>query len=689
MLAELGIISTSLALIAAWYAVFVGLYGAQKHKDRWIRSARNAALLTWPLLTAAALAMIVSQVNGNYQIEYVWATTDNSTELFFKLTALWGGQAGSLLFWSWLMSTFTTAALLLNWRSERRLMPYALVFMSATLGFFLILNVLVESPFARFWQFANGDVVSAVFQPTGSFPAIPQDGKGLNPLLRHPGMVIHPPMLYLGYVGMVIPWAFAMAALASGELNTNWIRATRRWILVAWLFLGLGLILGGRWAYDVLGWGGYWGWDPVENAALLPWLTGTAFLHSVMIQEKKGMLKVWNMALVIITFGLVILGTFSTRSGIVSSVHSFAQSPIGPPMFVFLGLSLLVSVGLWVYRWQRGDLASEHHLESWLSRESLFILNNVIFLAITLAVFWGSYAPIFTELFMGEKITLGPPYFNSVTVPLFGALYILMGIAPLSAWGKTSISRLGRSMMWPLLAALGVVVLLIIFGMRSFGALLAVGLISFAGLVTAYEIFRGVKARAKREAWFVAAWNLFGRNRRRYGGYIIHLGVVVIGIGVIGSMAFQQETQQTLAEGESMTIGRYTLIYDNLTRAQATDGRVMTIATVDVYDGDRLVATVRPRQDFFPNAQDMNSMTIAGSYSTLENDVYVLLVAWEEISQAGATFKVYLNPLVNLVWWGGVVLMLGTAIAAWPDQDRERQRVVRRIASEGGAAAHA
>ena len=689
MLAELGIITTALALIAAWYAVFAGLYGAQGHHERWTRSARNAAMLTWPLLTSAVLAMIISQVNGDYQIEYVWATTENSADLFYKLTALWGGQAGSLLFWSWLMSTFTTAALLLNWRSERRLMPYAIVFMSATLGFFLILNVLIENPFSRIWQFPNGDVISAVFQPAGSLPAIPQDGKGLNALLRHPGMVIHPPMLYLGYVGMVIPWAFAMAALASGELSTNWIRATRRWILVAWLFLSLGLILGGRWAYDVLGWGGYWGWDPVENAALLPWLTGTAFLHSVMIQEKKGMLKVWNMALIIITFALVILGTFSTRSGIVSSVHSFAQSPIGPPMFAFLGVALLVSLGLWIYRWQRGDLASEHHLESWLSRESLFILNNVVFLAITLAVFWGSYAPIFTELFMGEKITLGPPYFNAVTAPLFGAMYILMGVAPLSAWGRSSISRLGRSMLWPLLMALGLVALLFIFGMRSFGALLALGLMGFAGFVTGYEIFRGVRARAKREAWFSAAWKLFGRNRRRYGGYVIHLGVVVIGIGVIGSMVFQQETQRTLAQGEAMTIGRYTLIYDNLTRAQATDGRIMTIATMDVYDGDHLVATLRPRQDYFPNAQDMSTMTIAGSYSTLENDVYVLLVAWEGISQSGATFKVYLNPLVNLVWWGGLVLMLGTTIAAWPDQDRERQRVVRRIASEGGAPAHA
>ncbi len=689
MLAELGIITTALALILAWYAVLAGVHGAQSRNDRWVRSARNAALLTWPLLTIAVLALVVSQVNGDFQIEYVWSTTEQASDLFFKVTALWGGQAGSLLFWSWLMSTFAVGALLLNWRSERRLMPYVIAFTMGTLGFFLILNVLIENPFTRIWQYPGEDPFTAVLQPAGAFPAMPQDGRGLNPLLRHPGMVIHPPTLYLGYVGMVIPWAFGMAALASGELSANWIRATRRWALVAWLFLSLGLILGGRWAYDVLGWGGYWGWDPVENAALLPWLSGTAFLHSVMIQEKKGMLKVWNLGLIIITFLLVILGTFSTRSGIVSSVHSFAQSPIGPPMFTFLAVSALISIGLWLYRWQRGELASEHYIESWLSRETLFILNNVVFMALVVAVFWGSYAPIFTELFIGEKITLGPPYFNGVTAPLFAALYVLMGVAPLSAWGRTSLSRLGRAMLIPLLLTAALVIALLVGGMRDWGALLAYGLIGFAGFITLFEIARGVRARARREPWHVAAWRLFGRNRRRYGGYVIHLGVVIIGIGVVGSTLFQQETQRTLAEGESLSLGRYTMVYDRLSRAVADDGRVMTIAQVEVYDGERQVATLRPRQDYFPNAEGMNTMTIAGSHSTLEGDFYVLLVAWEEISQAGATFKVYFNPLVNLVWGGGLVLMLGTAIAAWPQPDRTQLPRRMAVTEEGGAALRA
>lgn len=672
MLAELGIITTALALILAWYAVLSSAYGAVSRSERWVRSARNAALLTWPLLTLASVAMIISQVTGDFQIEYVYATTERSSDVFYKFTALWGGQAGSLLFWSWLLSTFSVLALLFNWRSERRLMPYVITFTMIVLGFFLILNVVVENPFTRLWQYNTGEVVSTLFQPNGAMPAVPTDGRGLNPLLRHPGMVIHPPTLYLGYVGLVIPWAFALAALASGELSTNWIRATRRWTLVAWLFLSLGLILGGRWAYDVLGWGGYWGWDPVENAALLPWLTATAFLHSVMIQEKRGMLKVWNMALVIITFLLVILGTFSTRSGIVSSVHSFAQSPIGPPMFVFLASTMIFSVALWVYRWQRGELASEHHIESMIGRESVFVLNNMLFMAITIAVFWGSYAPIFTELFTGEKITLGPPYFNSVTGPMFGALFILMGVAPLTAWGSTSASRLGKSLRIPVILTVITVVVLFVTGMRNVIAIFAFGIIALAGYVTVYEIYRGVAARAKRESVLLAAWRLFGRNRRRYGGYIIHLGVVIIGLGVIGSTLFQVETQRTLAEGESLELGRYTMVYDQLSRAIADDGRVMTIAEVEVYDGSKLVSTLRPRQDFYPNTEGMNSMTIAGNYSTVESDFYVLLVAWEEISQAGATFKVYLNPLINLVWWGGIILMLGTTIAAWPAADKTR-----------------
>ncbi|RPI99582.1 MAG: heme lyase CcmF/NrfE family subunit, partial [Chloroflexi bacterium] len=342
MIAEIGIVTTGLAFAAAMYAIVAALGGAYLHRDSLVVSARNAALMTFPLLTISGLLLIYAMLNHKFSIAYVWQTSSRDTPDFYLITGLWGSQSGSLLFWSWLMSAFTFAALLLNWKSERRLMPWVIAVTMITLGFFLVLNNFFENPFERYWNMPDGSVQASLFAPADGATVINEattDGQGLNPLLRHFGMIFHPPMLYLGFVGFVIPFAFAFAALATGQLGTGWLKATRAWALVAWLFLSLGLLLGGWWAYDVLGWGGYWGWDPVENAALLPWLTGTAFLHSSVVQEKRGMLKFWNMLLIIITFLLVVLGTFATRSGVVSSVHAFAESEVGRPMFAFLGLA--------------------------------------------------------------------------------------------------------------------------------------------------------------------------------------------------------------------------------------------------------------------------------------------------------------------------------------------------------------
>jgi len=676
MLAEIGIITTGAALVCALYAVIAALYGAVNHLDRWTLSARNAALLTWPLLMTACIGMIAAQVTHEYSIAYVWETTNNAAPLFFRLTGLWGGQEGSLLFWVLLMSTFTAAAIALNWRSERRLMPWVVAFTMATLAFFLVLVIFYENPFARYWSVPGStDTIKAVFAPIGGALFTPVDGKGLNPLLRHPGMIFHPPMLYSGFVGMTIPWAFAMAALASGQLNTNWIRATRRWALVAWLFLSIGLILGGRWAYDVLGWGGYWGWDPVENSALLPWLATTAFLHSVMIQEKRGMLKVWNMFLVILSFLLVILGTFNTRSGLVASVHSFAQSPIGVPMFIFLVGAVGTSLGLWIWRWRRGDLLSERKLDGLLSRESLFILNNWVFMAITLLVAWGIYSPTFTQLLTGNQITLGTQYYQYFVVPLFGILYLLMGIAPLVAWKRASWTALGSSLRPSLIITAVVVIVLAVTG-SPLVAIVGYGVVVLAGITTLAEYYRGARARMKAhsENFTGALFTLFARNQRRYGGYLIHLGVVVIGIGIIGSTVFQQTTQQTIDPGQTITVGGYTLRYDDVFQATADDGRQMVIADATVFQNGQAVAQIRPRKDFFSGGQE--PMTIAGQYSTLPADFYVLLNDW---SGNRVTFKIYLNPLVNLVWWGGIVLIIGTLAAAWPVSEREAEEKKKRV----------
>jgi cytochrome c-type biogenesis protein CcmF len=681
MLAEIGLVATLLAFFTSIYSIGASIYGERiSRKEATVLSGRNAAILTFVLLLVAMMGLMGALLNQDYQVKYVWSVSSPDMPLFFRITALWGSQAGSLLFWSFLMSAFSAGATIINWRSHRRLMPYAIAYMMAVVAFFIGLTLFIENPFSRWWILPNNpvdsQVVDAAFIPSDSVAPgaveLASSANGLNPLLRHFGMAIHPPMLYLGFVGFVIPFAFAMGALASGDLSTNWIKASRRWALVAWLFLSLGLILGGRWAYDVLGWGGYWGWDPVENAAFLPWLMGTAFLHSVMIQEKRGMLKTWNMFLVIGSFSAVIFGTFATRSGLVESVHAFARSGIGTPMFLFWFSLTFISVGLILWRRNRGELKDDHRFTSILSRETLFVLNNFIFVALFIAVFWGSFgAPILSELLMKTNITLGKDYFMRVTPPLFAALYILMGIAPVSAWGVSSARRLGKAMIVPLVLTLLSLIPFYLTGVHTGGALVAYAIVLMAGWVAIFETYRAVVVRVQMQSEnpLLALWSLLRRNPRRYGGYMIHLGITVIGIGVIGSTLFQMETQKTLAVGESLTIGGYSLRYDQLLKGQiAEDGRMMDIAEVTVIRDGQELAHLRPRRDFFPQTQGLNTMTISGAYSTVENDFYVLLVDWEPINQDAATFKVYINPLINLIWWGSFILILGTVFAMWPKE---------------------
>ena len=675
MLAEIGLAATLFAFFAALYAIFASVYGERvARSEAMVLSGRNAVYVTFALITTAVVALQVALMSQEYQLTYVWQVSSPDMPDFYRFTALWGSQAGSLLFWSFLMSGFTAAATFLNWRSQRRLMPYAIGYMMATVAFFIGMSCFIENPFNRWWILPDGNSTASALIPAGAAaPTVRQlasSARGLSPLLRHFGMAFHPPMLYLGFVGFIIPFAFAMAALASGDLSTNWIKVSRRWALIAWLFLSLGLLLGGRWAYDVLGWGGYWGWDPVENAAFLPWLIGTAYLHSVMMQEKRGMLKTWNMFLVIGTFSAVIFATFATRSGLVDSVHSFARSGVGFPMFAFWFALTLISVYLILWRRSRGELRDDHPFGSIFSRESLFVLNNFVFVALFVAIFWGSFgAPIVSELFMNTEITLGADYFLRVTPPLFILMYILMGVAPVSAWGIASLARMGSALLIPVAFTVLSLGAFVVNGVTDPGALFGYGIVLLAGWVAIFETVRGVRARqrAHRESIPYSLYALATRNPRRYGGYLIHLGITVIGIGVIGSTLFQVETQRTLAVGETVSVGGYELRYDQLLPGQiADDGRRMDIAELTLSRNGVELAHLRPRQDFFPEARDMNSMTIAGSYSTLENDFYVLLVNWETLSSNAATFKIYINPLINLVWWGGIILMFGTLLSGYP-----------------------
>jgi cytochrome c-type biogenesis protein CcmF len=660
MIPDIGLLALWLSLIGAVAAVLIALYGYWNKEAKWIESARRASIAVWVLLTLSVLTLEYALLTGDFNLNYVANVSSREMPTLLKFTALWGGQDGSILFWAWLMATFSFVLMLRRWDRERNLLPHVIVVTMSTLAFFIALDLFASNPFKR-------------------LDFTPVDGRGLNPLLRHPGMVIHPPLLYLGFVGFVIPYAFAMAALVTRRTDAHWIRLTRRWTLVAWLFLSLGLLLGGRWAYDVLGWGGYWAWDPVENAAFMPWLVGTAFLHSVMIQEKRGMLKIWNMVLIILTYGLVIFGTFITRSGVIDSVHAFARSAVGPAFFAFIVITSVLSV--WMLLRRLGDLHGDNRLESLASREAIFMFNNLLFVTLTVSVFIGTVFPMVSELVIGEKITVGPPWFDRVTAPQFALLVLLMGVAPLFAWRRQSTRRLGRSLWWPFLISAVIAIALVIGGMRNLGALFGFWIVSFVGVTTLWEYARGVLARrkAQNESWPVAFWRLTGRNRRRYGGYMIHMGVVCMALGIIGTTMFQQETQGTLAAGESMQLGGFEITYNELLNRRGADDLAIVEADLTLSRDGKVLGTLIPRREIYQRSGQ--TMTIPATRSTATEDFYVILAGWENAGQL-ATFKTYFNPLINWLWFGGLVFTLGTLIAVWPDAEAERRAAGRRVVTD-------
>ncbi|MCL4268326.1 MAG: heme lyase CcmF/NrfE family subunit [Anaerolineales bacterium] len=688
MLAEFGYGVLLVSFVVTIYSGIAAFYGVRSKSSALVESARRAQLLTFPLITISSLTLIYLLINNHFEVSFVYEVTSRSMPTYLKVTAWWGGQAGSLVFWSWLLAVFTSAVTLRKWDRDAEFLPWVIVVSSITLTFFLGMIVVFENPFTRFWL-VNGNVEPSMFKPAASATIFtPNDGQGLNPLLRHPGMIIHPPMLYLGFVAYVIPYAFAMAALITGRTDDRWTRITRRWSLWAWLFLSLGLVLGGRWAYDVLGWGGYWGWDPVEIAAFMPWLTGTALLHSVMIQEKRGMLKHWNMILVILTYSLVIFGTFLTRSGVLSSVHSFANSPIGPFFMGFVTLTLVSSIALLIKRWP--ELKSETEMKSMLSREALFLLNNLLFMSILVVCFWGVISPLISELLTNQKITVGPPYYERATGPLFAGLLFLMAVAPLSAWGHSTVQTLGRALWKSALAAVIVTVILFVTYTQNFYALLGFFLVALILFATGHEFWRGARARqkAQNENFFVALGRLMGRNHRRYGGYIIHISMALMAIGILGIEIFQTETQGTVAAGEALNLGDYTVEYRELASWDSPgEGVNYTRAVVDIYENGVYLGQLYPRIDYYFDSQQ--NMTIPGQRSTLRDDLYILLVDWQPVSSIGATFKIYVNPLVNWLWLGSITFLLGLIFAAWPERDPADEAVRRKVTRDNRQASAA
>ncbi|NTU62721.1 MAG: heme lyase CcmF/NrfE family subunit [Chloroflexi bacterium] len=696
MIVDLGLIALVIAALTAIYAFVMAILGGSQKRPDYTESARRAAVVVMPLLTLACFAIIYSNLAGDYSVEYTYRVSNNTTPAFLRVTALWGGQNGSILFWNWLMSLYIFFVFLRPWKSNRDLLPWVIAVSIGTQAFFILLTIFFANPFARLFSDAAGSVSAAIFPVAGSLPFRAADGQGLNPLLRHPGMIIHPPMLYLGFVGLVIPFAYAMGALLAKNKTNSWIIAMRRPTLVAWLFLSLGLLLGARWAYDVLGWGGYWGWDPVENSALLPWLTLTAFLHSVIIQEKRGMFKLWNMILIVLSFSLMILGTFVTRTGVISSVHSFARSSLGVP---FLGFTAFALVGSFVLIALRSDLLkSENKLESLLSREAMFLLNNFLFMTLTFTVFVGTYYSMFSELLVNEKLTVGPPVYNQLIGPQVAALVLLMGIGPLVAWHKSSTEALGKMIWKPAVVAIAVMVLLFVTGVNMIFVVIGFGLVTFSLAITLTEYWRGMRARHKLsgENYFKAFTHLIERNRRRYGGYMIHLGVLVMGIGVIGSINYQVETQRSLAPGGQMAVGPYTITYERAltcdpTASMSDDcaewyterGRDIAIVAgyMTIEKAGQAPIRVAPYREIFLNGT--GELTPPGVVSTIGEDLYLLFLG----EQSGfGTIKAYINPLIQFLWVGGIILVIGTLVAMWPTPAERRQTVAAPERAVAGAA---
>lgn len=659
---EFGSFSLLLALVLSAYTLCAGSLAlfqlsrgtaARIAPDRLLETARRAGIATFLAVSGAAFALVWAAFTNDFSVAYILHHTNRALHPAYKFSALWSGQEGSLLLWAWLLTGYGFV-LRLRHRVDVRLFAYASTILAAVQVFFLLLLDFPAKPFAL-WQ---GEL-----QP---------DGFGLNPLLQYPEMVIHPPMLYLGYVGFSVPFAFALGALMMRYPGEKWIRITRRWTLVTWLFLTVGISLGMHWAYAVLGWGGYWGWDPVENASFLPWLTATAFLHSVMMQEKRGMMKQWNVWLIFVTFLLTVLGTDLTRGGLVSSVHAFAQSSISQWFTWFLCIT--GAVCLFTFFRQRSHLSSEHKLESIVSRESSFLFNNLVLLVACFTVLFGTLFPVLSEYVQGSKVTMGAPFFNRVAVPIGLFLLFLTGVGPLLAWRATSIRSIRRNFVLPCIATLGSAAILMASGIRPWrvadgdqqGSIYALVCFSIgAGVTVAIltEFLRGVgvvRTQTGRN-FFSSAFLLVRRNNRRYGGYLVHFGIIALFVGLAGS-AFNQSRELEMGFGDSLTIGNYKLVCQSYTQ-DSNPNYDTDFALLDVFDRDHKIAQMAPEKRFYTASQ--TSSTIVAIHSTALRDLYVVFEGRNPETNK-PIIKVFLNPLVSWIWIGVAIVIAGTFISLAP-----------------------
>jgi cytochrome c-type biogenesis protein CcmF len=657
---QIGSFVLLLALALSGYSFLFGIVGLLKKDSLSVQigeTARRAGIASFIAVLIAACILVTAAFQNDFSIAYIFHHSNRDLPTPYKFATLWSGQEGSLLFWSLLLAGYGFV-LRLRHRTDERLFAHASVIIAAVQVFFLLLLNFAARPFA-------------IMQ--GQLPA---DGAGLNPLLQYPEMVIHPPMLYLGYVGFTVPFAFALGALIMKYPGDKWIHITRRWTMVTWGLLTCGIFLGAHWAYNVLGWGGYWGWDPVENASLMPWLTGTAFLHSVMMQEKRGMLKTWNMWLIFSTFGLSIFGTFLTRSGVVNSVHAFAQSSIGDWFVSFLGI--IAAACVFFYVKNRSHLRSEHRLESLVSRESSFLFNNLVLLVACFTVLWGTLFPVLSEWVQGHKVTVGPPFFNRVNIPVALFLLLLTALGPLLAWRRASLESLKRNFIWPTAGALAVGAFLVLtppswgspFGMRPwddvsyFYSLIAIMLSVLVALTVLSEFVRGGRVIAGKtgQNLLLGMMQLGHRNTRRYGGYVVHLGVVVIMIGFAGA-AFNQSSEKEMSYGDKLAIGPYSLLCRSYTQEENPNYST-SIAILDVFKGGKQIDTLYPESRFYTSTQQPQHIPTVRS--TMKEDLYVVYEG-QNPDTGRPIIKAHLNPLVSWIWVGVLVILLGTVLALFPN----------------------
>ena len=664
-MSDLGTIALMIALAACLYGTVVPHLGVRTNNWNLIRSAQNASIISFFLIAIASGVLIHALVISDFSIFYVWRNSSVDMPMFFKVTAFWGGLEGSLLFWILVQSFFAMVVAFRYQYSNREIIPYVIATLNGILCFLLVLLLGWSNPLD--------------LQAT-----IPAEGRGLNPLLQHIAMVVHPPSLYLGFIGFSVPFAFAIAGMIRGKLDNEWVLTTRRWTLVSWYFLSMGLILGGQWAYEELGWGGFWAWDPVENAAFMPWLTGTAFLHSVMIQEKRNMLKIWNVVLIIITYGLTIIGTFLTRSGVVNSVHSFTQSEIGPAFLVFLAVVLVVGFALLFRRIQM--LESEHKMEAVLCRENAFLVQNVIFVGMAFTVLLGTTFPLLAEAIRGTKLSIQAPFFNTIMAPMGYVLFFLMGTGTVLAWRKSSKESLRRNFQNPMITATVGTIILAVFIPFHLEAFTIFWIAIFVTVTILIEVGKAahVKGKQLQAGPLVGLIHVFQRNQRRYGGLVIHLGVVLMFLGFAGTF-FSEERDLTLEREEMVPLNAYYLKFTGVEQFQVRNA-THRAAVIEVYDQDKqLLEVMKPAKSFYPTQpQPLTEIALRREFL---KDLYLIFSSESGADSELVTIKTYVNPLVGWAWMALPVFTLGIGICLTyrPRSLTSRQKVLRQqyIAAEG------